>query len=213
MKNYSKIKEIILMLSKDKSLKGKVIIVGGTVPYLISGTISNREHSDIDVIVEEKNMDIIRLYLKNNNLYDTKLDSKEFNYNKEKMDYGVNCIINGTTVNFAPFEIVNNNMIQRNFLSKQSNGINALVTVIIENLKLEECSTSFVIEQVEVRTYSLEMVKLMKEKSNKTKDKIDIEIINEHGYNKEKYNDLKIKTNNMKFKIYPKNKILRLFLK
>lgn len=213
MENYLKIKEIILMLSKDKLLKEKVIIVGGTVPYLISDTISNREHSDIDVIVEEKNMDIIRLYLKNNNFYDSKLDSKEFNYNKEKIDYGVNCIINGITVNFAPFEIVNNNMIQRNFLSKQSNGINALVTVTIENLKLEECSTTFVIEQVEVRTYSLEMVKLMKEKSNKTKDRIDIEIINEHGYNKEKYTDLKIKTNDMKFKIYPKNKILRIFLK
>lgn len=213
MKNYSKIKEIILMLSKDKLLKGKVIIVGGTVPYLISDTISNREHSDIDIIVEEKNMNIIRSYLKNNNLYELKADSKEFDYNKEKIDYGVNCIINGITVNFAPFEIVNNNMIQRNFLSKQSNGINALVTATIEDLKLEECSTIFVIEQVEVRTYSLEMVKLMKEKSNKTKDKIDIEIINEHGYNKEKYNDLKIKTNDMKFKIYPKNKILRLFLK
>lgn len=213
MENYLKIKEIILMLSKDELLKGKIIIVGGTVPYLISDTISNREHSDIDVIVEEKNMDIIRLYLKNNNLYDTKLDSKEFDYNKEKIDYGVNCIINGITVNFAPFEIVNNNMMQRNFLSKQSNGINALVTVTIKNLKLEECSTTFAIEQVEVRTYSLEMVKLMKEKSNKTKDRIDIEIINQHGYNKEKYNNLKIKTNNMKFKIYPKNKILRLFLK
>ena len=147
------------------------------------------------------------------NLYELKADSKEFDYNKEKIDYGVNCIINGITVNFAPFEIVNNNMIQRNFLSKQSNGINALVTATIEDLKLEECSTIFVIEQVEVRTYSLEMVKLMKEKSNKAKDKIDIEIINEYGYNKEKYNDLKIKTYDMKFKIYPKNKILRLFLK
>ena len=213
MKNYSKIKEIILMLSQDKLLKGKVIIVGGTVPYLISDTISNREHSDIDVIVEKKNMDIIRLYLKNNNLYDIKLDSKEFDYNKEKIDYGVNCIINGNTVNFAPFEIVNNNMIQRNFLTKQSNGINALGTATIENLKLEECTTILVIEQVKLRTYSLEMVKLMKEKSNKTKDQIDIEIINEHGYNKEKYNDLKVKINDMKFKIYPKNKFLRLFLK
>lgn len=54
-----------------------------------------------------------------------------------------------------------------------------LLLATIEDLKLEECSTIFVIEQVEVRTYSLEMVKLMKEKSNKIKDKIDIEIINE----------------------------------
>ena len=54
MSNYSKIKEIILKLNLNKLLKGKLYIVGGTVPYLISNTISNREHSDIDIIVEEK---------------------------------------------------------------------------------------------------------------------------------------------------------------
>ena len=31
------------------------------------------------------------------------------------------------------------------------------------------------------------MIKLMKEKSKKTKDKIDIEIIDEFGYDNEKY--------------------------
>lgn len=51
--NYSKIKEIILKLNSNELLKGKLYIVGGTVPYIISNTISNREHSDIDIIVEE----------------------------------------------------------------------------------------------------------------------------------------------------------------
>ena len=35
MSNYSKIKEIILKLNSNELLKGKLYIVGGTVPYLI----------------------------------------------------------------------------------------------------------------------------------------------------------------------------------
>ena len=53
----------------------------------------------------------------------------------------------------------------------------------------------------------------MKEKSNKPKDEIDIKVIDEYGYNKKRYNDLKIKTSNMKFKIFPKSRILRLLFR
>lgn len=213
MSNYSKIKEIILKLNSNELLKGKLYIVGGTVPYLISNTISNREHSDIDIIVEEKNMSTIRQYLQSNNLYDKRLDSLTFEYNKDKVDYGIDCIIDGIAINFAPFEIIDDLMIQRNFLSKQSSGINALVTVTIGNIKIEECSTTVIIDQVEIKTYNLEMVKIMKEKSNKPKDEIDIKVIDKYGYNKKIYNDLKNKTDNMKFKIFPKSRVLRLLFR
>ena len=213
MSNYSKIKEIILKLNSNKLLKGKLYIVGGTVPYLISNTISNREHSDIDIIVEEKNINTIRQYLQSNNLYDKKLDSLTFEYNKDKVDYGIDCIIDGITINFAPFETIEDIMVQRNFLSKQSSGINALVTVTIGDVKIEECSTTVIIDKVEIKTYNLEMIKIMKEKSNKPKDEIDIKVIDKYGYNKKKYDDLKIKTNNMKFKIFPKSRILRLLFR
>lgn len=213
MSNYSKIKEIILKLNSNKELREKLYIVGGTVPYLISNTISGREHSDIDIIAEEKDMDTIRLYLRSNNLYAKELDSKTFSYNKDKIDYGIDCIIDGITVNFAPFVILDNGIEQRNFLNIRSSGINALVTVIMENIKLEDCIVNFSINQVHLKTYSLEMIKIMKENSNKPKDKIDIKLIDEFGYDKEKYNDLKIKTNNMKFRIFPKSKILRLFIR
>lgn len=50
--NYQKIKSIILRLCLDENLKDKIIVVGGgTVPYLISKKESNREHSDIDIII------------------------------------------------------------------------------------------------------------------------------------------------------------------
>lgn len=213
MSNYSKIKEIILKLNSNELLKGKLYIVGGTVPYIISNTISNRKHSDIDIIVEGKDMSRIRQYLQSNYLYDKKLDSLTFEYNKDKVDYGIDCIIDGIVINFTPFEIKDDLMIQRNFLSKQSSGINALVTVTIGNIKIEECSTTVIIDQVEIKTYNLEMVKIMKEKSNKPKDEIDIKVIDKYGYNKKKYDDLKIKTNNMKFKIFPKSRILRLLFR
>ena len=213
MSNYSKIKDIILKLNSEKILKGKLYIVGGTVPYLVSNTISDREHSDIDIIVATNNMSDVREYLKKNNLYVKDLDSMMFDYNKNKIDYGIDCVIDGITINFAPFEIFDNTMVQKNFLRKQSNGINALVTVTLENVKIEDCTTTIIVDQTEIKTYNLEMVRIMNEKSNKPKDVVDIKVIDEYGYNEKKYDDLKIKTNNMKFKIFPKSKILRLFIK
>ena len=53
----------------------------------------------------------------------------------------------------------------------------------------------------------------MKEKSNKPKDEIDIKVIDKYGYNKKIYNDLKNKTDNMKFKIFPKSRVLRLLFR
>ena len=204
---------LILKLNLEKILKGKLYIVGGTVPYLVSNTISDREHSDIDIIVATNNMSDVREYLKKNNLYVKDLDSMMFDYNKNKIDYGIDCVIDGITINFAPFEIFDNTMVQKNFLRKQSNGINALVTVTLENVKIEDCTTTIIVDQTKIKTYNLEMVRIMKEKSNKPKDVVDIKVIDEYGYNEKKYDDLKIKTNNMKFKIFPKSKILRLFIK
>lgn len=57
------------------------------------------------------------------------------------------------------------------------------------------------------------MIKIMKEKSNKPKDEIDIKVIDKYGYNKKIYNDLKNKTDNMKFKIFPKSRVLRLLFR
>lgn len=213
MSNYSKIKDIILKLNLEKILKGKLYIVGGTVPYLVSNTISDREHSDIDIIVATNNMSDVREYLKKNNLYVKDLDSMMFDYNKNKIDYGIDCVIDGITINFAPFEIFDNTMVQKNFLRKQSNGINALVTVTLENVKIEDCTTTIIVDQTKIKTYNLEMVRIMKEKSNKPKDLIDIRIIDNYGYDREKYEELKNKTNNMKFKIFPKSRILRLLFR
>lgn len=61
--NYQKIKSIILRLNQVDSIKNKIIIVGGTVSYLVSKKESNRDHSDIDVIARQEDMLFIREYL------------------------------------------------------------------------------------------------------------------------------------------------------
>ena len=138
--NYQKVKSIILRLYLEENLKGKIIVVGGTVPYLISKKESNREHSDIDIIVEKDDMIFIREYLEREQLNTT--DSLKFSYNKYHIDYGVDAVIDGITVNFAPYEITENEIIQRNFLTKRACGIDALATVTMKGINTNNIFTS-----------------------------------------------------------------------
>lgn len=91
--NYQKVKSIILRLNQVDSIKDKIVVAGGTVPYLISKVESVREHSDIDIIVEQKNMSFVREYLKQEQL--TILDSLNLSYNKLCIDYGIDAVIEG----------------------------------------------------------------------------------------------------------------------
>lgn len=162
--NYQKIKSIILRLNQVDSIKNKIIIVGGTVPYLVSKKESNREHSDIDV-------------------------------------------------NFAPYELTGNGMIQRNFLTRQSSGIDALATVTMKIMDVNMVFAETCVDGTAIHTYSLEMVKIMKEKSKKKKDAADIRVIDDFGYDEDIYSALKEQLKDMKFKIEPGNKFLKLFFR
>lgn len=207
--NYQKVRSIILRLNQDELLKNKIIIVGGTVPYLVNKIESNREHSDIDIIVRQEQMSFVREYMERENI--PILDSVNLPYNKLCLDYGIDVEIEGITINFAPFELNGNKMVQRNFLTKQSSGIEALATVTMKNLDVDKVFSETIIEGIAIHTYSLEMVKIMKEKSKKKKDAIDIKVIDDFGYNENSYFVLKDQLKDMEFVINPKNKLLRMF--
>ena len=83
--NYYKVKNIILKLNQEELLRHKITIVGGTVPYLVSKKESNREHSDIDIIVRQENMAFVREHLKRENL--STIDSLELSYNKQHIEF------------------------------------------------------------------------------------------------------------------------------
>lgn len=206
--NFQKVKSVILKLCLDENLKDKIIVVGGTVPYLISKKESNREHSDIDIVVKQEDMLFVREYLKKERV--SILDSLTFSYNKSHIDYGVDAIIDGITVNFAPYELTENEIIQRNFLTKQSSKMDALVTVTMKGISTSHVFTKVSVEGIEILTYNLEMIKVMKEKSHKKKDAVDIKVIEDFGYDKTLYSFLKEELKDMKFKIEPKNRLLKL---
>ena len=116
-------------------------------------------------------------------------------------------------MNFAPYELSENTMIQRNFLTKQSSGLDALATVTMRNIDVNNIFITTAINETMIHTYSLEMVKIMKEKSKKKKDATDIKVIDDFGYNEAIYSLLKEQLKDMKFCIKPKNKLLSLFLR
>ena len=207
--NYPKAKRIILRLNQDESLKNRIILVGGTVPYLISGKESEREHSDIDMIVRQEHMPLVREYLKREEI--SVVDSLNLAYNKQRLDYGIDAIIEGIPLNFAPYECTGSTMIQRNFLTKQSSGMDALATVTMKHIDVSNVFTEISVSGTVIRTYSLEMVKIMKEKSKKKKDAVDMKVIDEFGYDEYVYTVLKAQLKDMQFTVTPGNKLLRLF--
>ena len=79
-------------------------------------------------------------------------------------------------------------------------------------MKSVDMDNMFMITSIDgtaIHTYSLEMVKIMKEKSKKKKDAVDIKVIDDFGYDEKNYAALKEQLKDMKFKMEFKNRLLR----
>lgn len=205
--HYQEVKSLILKLNQQELLKDRMILAGGTVPYIVSQTSSKREHSDIDMIVCQEDMIFVREFL---NKYKIPcVDSKNLTYNRTCTDYGIDAFIDGITVNFAPYQFYDQIMIQRNFLTRKNSGMDALVSAQMIIPDINSILTKTCVEGIQICSYRLEMVKIMKEKSKKKKDKIDIKVIDDFGYDENLYLVLKEQLKDMKFEIIPKNRLLR----
>ena len=69
------VKEKALTFGLHPKLKDKIFLAGGLVPWVISGEDSNRLHSDIDFVVPLSEMEAVRTFLKEQELYDQTHDS------------------------------------------------------------------------------------------------------------------------------------------
>jgi len=179
-------------------LKDKVFIAGGIVPYIYSSRDSGRKHTDIDIVVNDADMLIVRQYLKSAGYYQKDFDSIEFDYNSGHVDYGIEVFIQGVPVSFAPFKVIGNDIIQKNFLKKELSGYDALVKVTMCNIAVEDYITHIEKDGLHIGTYTLEMVKCAKENSNREKDIHDIREIERIGINKERYTRVKPVIQNMR---------------
>ena len=117
MHTFKEITNILEEIYKLKEINDIIYINGGIVPYLIDNKANKREHSDIDVLVELKDMDIIRNSLKKYNLYRENKDSLKLT----NQDYGIHANIRGIDIGFYPFEIENNGIKVNTFSIDEKN--------------------------------------------------------------------------------------------
>ena len=191
------IKEAVYILM-EPILKGKIFVAGGIVPWILSGRNSNRKHSDIDIVVEIRNMELIRKYLKDKGYYQKEMDSRFLALNNTQGDYGIDALINGVPVNFAPFEANGDSIIQKNFSLKALVGYDALMKATMKNIAVEDYITTYLLKSgIELGSYTLEAVKAAKENSNRTKDKIDLCEVEKIGIDQDRYNRIKSSIQNM----------------
>ncbi|NTL99158.1 hypothetical protein HQ708_07045 [Enterococcus faecium] len=204
--SFSEVKKIVFFLLEQEYLGNIIYFAGGVVPWIISDNDSNREHSDIDIVVEESNMFLVRKYLKENGYYKKQNDSKHFSFNSKNLDFGLEAQINGITVNIAPFVLKKDCIIQRNFSLNQT-GETFLLQATLKDIDDKKFFSQTSIQcDLIFKSYSLETVKAAKSKSNRDKDKIDIQQIDTIGINQKDFLRLVNSFDNMQLEIISKGK-------
>lgn len=198
-------KKVVYDLMSEQKLKDKIFVAGGIVPWVLSDGQSGRKHSDIDIVVEKNDMGIIREYLKSMGYYQSEMDSMCLAFNNGQHDYGVEVFIDKIPVNFAPYEVDGNNIIQRNFSLESLAGFDALLTATLENIQVDDYVTFYTLKnKLKIGAYTLEAVQATKEKTNREKDCIDLQEIKKIGINLNRYNRIKQSIQNMKISFITK---------
>lgn len=184
MATLTDIKAVINKMIAHGDLGQHICFFGGSMPYIYHGKESGREHSDIDVLVDENYMEIIRLLLQTNGLYRENLDSLNLGLD---MDYGIKAFIDGVYVEFEPVNFDSGIMTRKSFSpDKELAGSEEISYSNIEDIIVP-------IEMNGVHTFSqsMEMIKAEKEQYKREKDILDINFIDSQGIDIEKFHRVK----------------------
>ena len=184
MSSLNEIKAVIKKISEIGNLGQHMCFFGGSVPYIYYNKESNREHSDIDILIDKKYIDVIRQLVKQNNLYIPKLDSLNLDLGD---DYGLKIFIDGVYVEFEPMYIDNGMLVRKSFSpNKELAG-----TEIIPFKELTDLIVSIDIDGIKSYCQSPELIKAAKEQYKREKDLLDISFIDSQGIDVEKYKRVK----------------------
>ena len=184
MAKLEQIKIVIKKIANIPELQGHICFFGGSMPYIVSNQESNREHSDIDVLVDEEYMSIVRLLLKKYGIPIFK-DSLDLNLDN---DYGLKTYINDIYVEFEPMNIKNNAFTRKSFSPDR----NMCGTETIPFMEFTDLIIPIEIDGIPTYSESLELIKVAKEKYKRDKDLMDVDFIDKIGINQDKY--LRVKT-------------------
>ena len=184
MSSLNEIKAVIKKISEIGNLGQHMCFFGGSVPYIYYNKESNREHSDIDILIDKKYIDVIRQLARQNNLYIPKLDSLNLDLGD---DYGLKIFIDGVYVEFEPMYIDNGMLVRKSFSpNKELAG-----TETIPFNELTDLIVSIDIDGIKSYCQSPELIKAAKEQYKREKDLLDISFIDIQGIDVEKYKRVK----------------------
>lgn len=180
MPSLDQIKNVIKELISIDNVGKHVCFFGGSIPYIVANKQSGRNHSDIDVLVDENYMEQMRQIVQERFHYMPNLDSATFGLSA---DYGFKIFIGDVYVEFEPIAISKGVFIQRSFSpNSKKAGEQQIPFVNIEDLMIP-----IEIDGVPTHCQSLEMIRASKEQYRRPKDIDDIEFIDSYGIDQEKY--------------------------
>lgn len=189
--NYEEIIEKISDILEIGKLDKKINLTGGIVPWIVLNENSGRPHSDIDFFVNSKEMPYVRKILKKRNLYDSNSDTFLEDSN---IDYGLDTTIADIPVSFFPYEVLEygRGVIQRSFYIDTKTGERGYREMQFRGIKEQDyISHTSLPNGKKIGIISLEVLKLLKEKSNRPKDTSDIAAIDKAGIDARRYFMLK----------------------
>lgn len=178
MHTFKEITNILEEIYILKEINDIIYINGGIVPYLIDNKAKKREHSDLDVLVELKDMNIIRSALKKYNLYMENKDSLKLT----DQDYGIHNNIRGIDIGFYPFEIENNGIKVNTFSIDEKNTFKSR---FIKGLSFNDFYEIISFKDYKIRIIKRELLYLLKENLIRNKDKLDYEVLKKLNLNQE----------------------------
>ena len=208
MTTLQQIRKVINKILSVEGLGKHLYFFGGAMPYILQGEESEREHSDIDVLVDISYMEELRKLLKDHQLYQPKRDSLSLGFRE---DYGLKVFIDDVYVEFEPVMFENNTMIRKSFSPN-------LEMVGVESIPFVELTDFIIPVQIDgIDTFSatLEFIKASKElatekygRSIREKDLKDIDFINQSGIDSKKYERVKkeFSSSTVKMKSYEEAK-------
>ena len=180
MSSFDRIRSVVAKVAGVPNLGQHICFFGGAMPYIMCEQNSNREHSDIDVLVDTEYMSIVRDYLQANDLYRPELDSMTMNLDR---DYGVKAFINGVYVEFEPFILKDGVFTRASFNpDKRLAGEEYLSYVDSSDIMVP-----INIDGVMTFSETLELIKAEKNKYRREKDLKDMDFIDQQGINTDKY--------------------------
>lgn len=180
MPKLEEVRNVVKKISSIDELKGRICFFGGAMPYIYHGEESGREHSDIDVLVDEEVMGVLRDMFKKAENYRHHLDSINLGLDK---DYGFKIFIDGVYVEFEPMSIKDGHLIRSSFSpDKEFAG-----TEVIPFLEMEDVVIPITVDGISTYTESMELIRASKAKYERDKDLKDIAFIDSHGIDPERY--------------------------